>query len=145
MRWHGEHGRNVSLTARHFGHSRTSVQSWLKTYAARGPAGLEDRSHRPHHVRKPTWTVETEQRVLRLREQYPRWGKDKLVILLGREGVELSVSMVGRILKHLKDCGQLVEPLPERRRRKQAFARPYAIRKPKRRAIGCRSRVTSWK
>jgi transposase InsO family protein len=39
--------------------------------------------------------------------------------------------MVGRILKHLKDSGKLVEPLTERRRRKRSFARPYAIRKPK--------------
>jgi transposase InsO family protein len=83
------------------------------------------------NVRQPTWTVEAEDRVLRLREQYPRWGKDKLVVLLGREGIGLSTSMVGRILKRLKDTGRLIEPLPERRRRKREFARPYAIRKPK--------------
>jgi putative transposase len=131
LRWHEERGRNVSLTARHFGHSRTSIQTWLKAYERSGPAGLEDKSHRPHNTRKPTWTAEAEQRVLRLREQYPRWGKDKLVVLLRREGVVLSTSMVGRILGHLKGSGQLVEPLPERRRRKRSFARPYAIRKPK--------------
>lgn len=131
VRWHEEHGRNVSLAARHFGHSRTSIQAWLKAYQRAGPAGLEDKSHRPHNVRQPTWTAEEEQLVLRLREQYPRWGKDKLVVLLRREGVLLSTSMVGRILKHLKGSGQLVEPLPERRRRKSSFARPYAIRKPK--------------
>jgi transposase InsO family protein len=131
VRWYEEHAKNVSLTARHFGHSRTSIQSWLKAYERRGATGLEDKSHRPHNVRKPTWPVEAAQRVLQLREQYPRWGKDKLVVLLRREGVVLSTSMVGRILKHLKDSGQLVEPLPERRRRKSGFARPYAIRKPK--------------
>lgn len=131
LRWHEERGSNVSLTARHFGHSRTSIQAWFKAYERSGPAGLEDKSHRPHNRRKPTWTAEAEQRVLRLREQYPRWGKDKLVVLLRREGVTVSTSMVGRILKHLKDSGQLVEPLPQRPRRKRAFARPYAIRKPK--------------
>jgi putative transposase len=72
-----------------------------------------------------------EQRVLGLREQFPRWGKDKLVVLLQKDGVQVSTSMVGRILKHLKDSGRLVEPLPERRRRKRNFSRPYAIRKPK--------------
>ena len=131
VRWHYQHGENVSLTARHFGHSRTSVQAWLKAYARGRPAALEDRSHRPHNVRQPTWTKETEQHVLKLREQFPRWGKDKLVVLLRRAGIYLSTSMVGRILKYLKDTGQLVEPLPERRRRKSSFARPYAIRKPK--------------
>jgi transposase InsO family protein len=82
-----------------------------------------------------------------LREHYPRWGKDKLVVILRNEGwgrdkdkptvigkpdTKPSTSMVGRILKHLKDSGQLIEPLPERRRRRRdQAARPYAIRKPK--------------
>jgi transposase InsO family protein len=131
LRWHEAHGGNVSLTARHFSHSRTSIQAWLRAEARHGRPGLEDKSHRPLNVRQPTWTVEAEDRVLRLREQYPRWGKDKLVVLLGREGIGLSTSMVGRILKRLKDTGRLIEPLPERRRRKREFARPYAIRKPK--------------
>lgn len=131
VRWYLGHGENVSLTARHFGHSRTSIQAWLKAYKAHGPAGLEDKSHRPHHCRQPTWAAELERRVLGLRELYPRWGKDKLVVLLKREDVIVSTSMVGRILKHLKDCGRLIEPLPEHRRRKRDFARPYAVRKPK--------------
>jgi transposase InsO family protein len=73
-----------------------------------------------------------EQRLLKLREQYPRWGKKKLVVLLAREGTQVSVSMAGRILKHLKETGQLIEPLPERRRRSKGLPpRPYALRKPK--------------
>jgi transposase InsO family protein len=131
VRWHLDHGENVSLTARHFGHSRTSIQAWLKAYNAQGPVGLEDRSHRPHKLRQATWSYEMEQRVLELREQFPRWGKDKLVVLLRREGLHLSTSMVGRILKRLKDTGRLIEPLAQRRRRKRGFARPYAVRKPK--------------
>ena len=45
-----------------------------------------------------------------LREQYPRWGQDKLVILLRREGWQVSTSMVGRILTRLKARGVLKEP-----------------------------------
>ena len=93
VRWHLDHGENVSLTSRHTGHSRTSVQAWLKAYRAHGAAGLEDRSHRPHHCRQPTWSAELEERVLALREQFPRWGKDKLVVLLQKEGVQVSRSM----------------------------------------------------
>jgi putative transposase len=132
IRWHESHGSNVSRTADHFSHSRVSIQSWLKRYRNRGLAGLEDRSHRPQRVRQATWSAELEQRVLALREQYPRWGKDKLVVLLRREGVSVSTSMVGRILGRLKQSGRLVEPLPEkRRRRKDISPRPYAIRKPR--------------
>jgi transposase InsO family protein len=129
--WHYDRGANVSLTARHFAHSRTSIQAWLKAYEKGGLGALEDKSHRPHNLRQPTWNADIEQRVLQLREQYPRWGKDKLVVLLRREGLTVSTSMVGRILKHLKRSGRLMEPLPEHRRSKRAFARPYAIRKPR--------------
>jgi putative transposase len=131
IRWHAEHGRNVSRTAAHFGFSRPTIYAWLKRDQRNGPKGLVDRSHRPHNVRQPTWPSELERRVLMLREQHPRWGKDKLVILLRREGLTVSTSMVGRIIKHLKDTGQLVEPLPERRRSGRYTPRPYAVRKPK--------------
>jgi hypothetical protein len=43
--------------------------------------------------------------VLALRQQYPRWGKDKLVVLLRREQLTVSTSMVGRILTYLKQRG----------------------------------------
>ena len=70
--------------------------------------------------------------VLRLREEYPRWGKDKLVVLLHREGFSYSASMVGRILHKLKERGVLKEPLPNHiSARKRRLKRPYAVRKPK--------------
>ncbi|HKT11023.1 MAG TPA: hypothetical protein VJW77_04280 [Terriglobia bacterium] len=47
----------------------------------------------------------------RLREQYPRWGKDKLTVLLRREGWAVSVSMVRRILTSLRQRGVLNEPM----------------------------------
>jgi transposase InsO family protein len=70
--------------------------------------------------------------VLRLRGEYPRWGKDKLVILLRREGSTCSASTVGRILRRLKERGALNEPLPNHiSARKSQRQRPYAVRKPK--------------
>jgi putative transposase len=69
--------------------------------------------------------------VLRLREEYPRWGKDKLVILLRREGFASSASTVGRILKRLKERGVLKEPLPNHMSaRKSQRQRPYTVTKP---------------
>jgi len=76
--------------------------------------------------------VELVEAVLKLREEYPRWGKDKLVVLLENEGFTCSASTVGRILHRLKQRGVLKEPIPNyisvRRRQRQ---RPYAIRKPR--------------
>jgi len=128
--WHVEHGGKVALTAAHFGFSKPTIYTWIKRGKA-SPKGLEDRSHRPRSVRKPTWCPELEKEVLQLREQYPRWGKDKLVVLLRKAGLQVSTSMAGRILKHLKDSGQLVEPRPAPGRSKTHPRRPYAIRKPK--------------
>jgi putative transposase len=63
---------------------------------------------------------------------YPRWGKEKLVVLLRRENIQVSTSMVGRIIKHLKTRGILREALPNYISvRKRRPARPYAVRKPK--------------
>jgi putative transposase len=131
IRWHEDHGRSVTKTADHFGYSRPTIYAWLKREQHAGPRGLADRSHRPHNLRKATWPQVLERKVLALRERYPRWGKDKLVVLLARDGSQCSTSMVGRILKHLKDSGQLVEPqLASRRRPSKYPPRPYAIRKP---------------
>jgi transposase InsO family protein len=132
VRWHEAHGKSVSLTARHFGLSRSTVYDWLKRYARAGVRGLEERSRRPRRVRQPTWSNELEQAVLALREAHPRWGKDKLVVLLHHQGHALSVSMVGRILTRLRRQGRL--PLADLRdpwmgRRSQT--RPYATRKPR--------------
>ena len=48
-----------------------------------------------------------EQAVLELREQYHCWGKVKLAVLLEERWMKLSISMVGRILRHLTERGVL--------------------------------------
>ena len=93
---------------------------------------MENRSHRPKHLRQPTWSSQLALRVLHLREQYPRWGKDKLVVLLRGQGVGVSTSRVGRILKKLKERGVLKEaPRNGISARKRLWRRPYAVRRPK--------------
>ena len=72
---------------------------------------LEAASRRSHHVRKPLTPAPVEDRILKFRLQYPRWGKDKRVVLLKREGIRVSPSTVGRVMNRLKARGVLVEPL----------------------------------
>jgi transposase InsO family protein len=129
--WHRAHGANVSLTARRFGVSRPTVYRWLARFDRFRLTTLEDRSSAPRRRRRPTWTVAQLVAVRQLRERYPRWGKDKLVVLLRREGVALSTSMVGRILGRLRRSGELREPGGRRiSARKRPWRRPYAVRKP---------------
>jgi putative transposase len=114
------------------GVSRATLYRWERRLEVQGIGGLEERSRRPRRTRKPTWSMDQMQAVLSLREQYPRWGKDKLVLLLRQSGWQVSTSMVGRILTHLKDRGVLKEaPRPGISARKSPRPRLYAIRKPK--------------
>ncbi len=112
--------------------STSTFLLWRERYRRGGPAALEERSRRPTRVRPPTWSMELVNAVRALREEQPRWGKDKLAPLLRQRGWDVSVSMVGRILRHLKQSGQLREatlrdPCIVRRH----HPRPYAVRKPK--------------
>jgi transposase InsO family protein len=130
--WHRAHGANVSLTARHFGLGRTTVYRWLERFDRLRLESLENRSSAPHRRRRPTWTLEQLRAVRSIRERYPRWGKDKLRVLLRREGMTLSSSMVGRILLRLRRSGELREPRGRGiSARKRAWRRPHAVRKPK--------------
>jgi transposase InsO family protein len=126
------HGSNARLVCRHFDVSPQTFYRWLNRYDPADLKTLESRSHRPKHVRQPTYSIELANAVLRLREAYPRWGKDKLVILLQRENIHVSASMVGRILKYLKARGILREPVTNHISvRKRIRPRPYAVRKPR--------------
>jgi putative transposase len=132
IRWCEAHGGNVALTARHFGHSRSTVYTWLKRYGQQGLRGLEDRSRRPHRVRQPLWTELLVETVRELRERHPRWGKDKLVVLVRNKGFSVSVSMIGRILSRLKRTGRLLPAdLRDPWMGGHSQIRPYATRKPR--------------
>jgi len=127
----------VALTCRHFGISRQTFYRWLKRYEPLDLISLEERSHCPHRRRQPTWSFLLARKVLALRLRFPRWGKDKLAVLLRQQGERVSTSMVGRILHQLKRSGQLVEP-PRHvvaGSRRPLRPRPYAVRKPRQYAV----------
>lgn len=128
---------NAALTCRHFGISRQTFYRWNRRYDAMDLTSLESGRHRPRRCRRPTWPFLLEEKVLKLRLQFPRWGKDKLAVLLRRQGQEVSTSMVGRMLVHLKRQGRLVEAprTGVKGSRRALRVRPYAVRKPKQYAV----------
>ena len=114
------------------GISRATLYRWDHRLQQEGPKGLEERSRRPKRMRQRQWGLKEITLIQELREIYPRWGKEKLAILARREGVILSVSTTGRILKYIKERGYLKEAGHKRPSYpKKRPKRPYAIRKPK--------------
>jgi len=123
--------QDVPLACRTFGVSRATLYRWRRRFDPTDLTSLTERSRRPRRVRAPRWPLTLITAVHQVRATYPRWGKDKLVILLRAQGQATSASTVGRILTSLKKHGRLVEP----KRRpigaaKRRPTRPYAMRKP---------------
>lgn len=96
--WHKEHGKNVSLTARHFGLTRYTIRNWQKKLDKLGPRELNDKSHKPKNLRQSTTSWEIVSEVVKIRKQYPAWSKYKIQALLPAE-LKVSASTIGRILK----------------------------------------------
>lgn len=122
---------NVGLVSRTFQVSRATLYRWRTRFDPQQPGSLLPRSRRPHRVRRPQWPARLVQAVRLQRERYPRWGKEKLTVLLTRAGFRVSASTVGRILRALRQRGQLHEP-PRRpiSAHKRRPPRLYAVRKP---------------
>ncbi|MFA4837074.1 MAG: helix-turn-helix domain-containing protein [Dehalococcoidia bacterium] len=115
MGWHEGHGGRVRLTARHFGYSPDTISRWARSYREEGIAGLEPRSRRPGRVRQPQTPLAVVQRIHELREQYPRWGREKLRVIMEREGFHISAKSIDRVIARLKARGVLREPLRPRK------------------------------
>ncbi len=127
IQWYQEHGGKVRLTARHYGFSPDTISRWVRGYNKDGIAGLEPRSRRPGKARQPQTPLAMVQRIQDLREQYPRWGREKLRVLLEREGIHISAKSIDRVIARLKARGVLREAL---RPRKMARWHEKRLRRP---------------
>ncbi len=101
---------SVAQTCRHFGIARSTFYRWQRRYDPHDLRSLEACSSRPRRCRRPAWTATEVEAVRQARERYPRWGKDKLAVVLRRDGLCLSVSRIGRILAALKRRRVLASP-----------------------------------
>lgn len=93
-------GANVSELCRQFQISRKTGYKLLTRYRQKGPAGLADRSRRPHHSphATPPDVVAT---VLAVRAHHPAWGGRKIQGWLKRQGLPApSPSTITHILHH---------------------------------------------
>jgi len=130
VRWLGAHEGYVRKTARHFGYSPSTVARWAARFYAGGVQALVDRSRRPRKVRRPTTPSAIVIRIRELREQYPRWGREKLRVLLAREDIRISAKTIDRTLARLRARGELREPRVVKRAAQLRLRALSRIRRP---------------
>lgn len=87
--------------------TRNTLYRWRARYQAKGLRGLRPRSRRPRRCRRKRWAPELTRRLIQLRQAHPGWGKQKLTVLLHREGYAVSVSTVGRMVSELLRRGRI--------------------------------------
>ena len=107
-------GATVVDVAERYGVVRQTVHTWLKNYASDGMAGLVDKSSRPGACPHQTPAV-MEARIVELRRAHPRWGPQRILDQLTRDGV---IGLPGRssIYRCLVRHG-LIDPRARKRRK----------------------------
>ena len=92
--------RNVSLTCRYYGITRTCFYRWKRRYAQLGDPGLRDRSSRPRRSPRAT-SADVVGKIVYLRQHY-HFGPLKIAMYLKRyHDLSLSQSGIWRILRRL--------------------------------------------
>ena len=105
--------------AAQYGISRKTGYKWVVAYEARGLAGLQDRSRRPH--RSPHATdAEVVDAILAIRRRHPHWGPKKLLAVAQRRHPAEAWPARSTIAALLKRRGLV----PPRRRRRAPSAAP---------------------
>lgn len=91
-------GSNISGLCREFGISRRTGYRWLKRYHEAGSLqGVQEHSRRPHRVPGKI-SADLEKRVVEMRLD-KGWGAKILRELLLREGIDVKVATINRIIK----------------------------------------------
>lgn len=95
--------KNVSLTCRHFNIPRKTFYYWLHRFEKSGTAGLEDLDHTPKRKRQRMITPLQEERIVALRRNHIRWGKEKLVVEYKRKyGEIISAWQIQKVIEKYK-------------------------------------------
>lgn len=122
-------GLSSEDAAKIVGIPRSTLYRWLKKKSLKLDS-LIPQSRRPKNMRKSKNRSEISIRIQALRQEYPRWGKRKISVLLKREGISISESTVGRIITSLLKRGLIASAKLTRHKGlvRAKPQRPYAIR-----------------
>ena len=104
----------------HYAVSRETGYRLVRRYVEEGPAGLEERSRRPHTSPNQTQKVMVDA-LIELRRRHPTWGAKKLLVLLAKRHKSWALPARGTVCEILKRNGMV----PKKRRRR-AIGHPGA-------------------
>lgn len=117
--YYRSHGRNASLTCRHFGISPDTFYRWKKRFKPGLLVTLESLSTKPKTFRKSSVPNEVIQQIITLRRKNMALSKYKLEAILRRDNsLSLSPSTIGRILtqKGLIEEASIIKGIKRRKR-----------------------------
>jgi transposase InsO family protein len=121
---------NAAQTAKHFGISRKTFHKWSRRFkhSKYDVQSLADQSKAPRHKRNWEVTLTQEERIRRLRNRYPYYGKKKLKVLYEKGYSEgISTWKIERVIRRYK-----LYP-DQRKQEKTTRKRARARQKPKKR------------
>lgn len=77
----GKAKKNASLTCRHFGIAPKTFYKWLHRFDEKNLSLLEEKSRAPKRRREKEYTFDQYQRLITLRKDNLRYGKNKLLVI----------------------------------------------------------------
>lgn len=104
-----------------FGISRKTGYKWVARYEQEGPAGLQERSHAPHHC-PHRMVPEIERVLLAAKQMHPSWGARKILPYVARRRPELALPAASTVWALFQREG-----LCRRRRRRSLYSHPGAV------------------
>ena len=81
MIWFERHDENALATARHYGITGKTFWKWKKRFNEQNLLSLEERSRTPLRRRSRVITEQEETRIVLLRKEHLRWGKEKIALV----------------------------------------------------------------
>lgn len=89
---------NATQVCQHFSIPKRTFWRWHKRYDPWDLKSLENKSRRPHHSPHKTINL-IEHRILAIKTEHPRWGKEKIALFIAKERISISGKTVWKILK----------------------------------------------
>ena len=126
--WYYSHGKNISLTARHFGISRDTFYLWLKRYKRYNLKSLEfdTKTRRPRKVREMTTPLSIQKRIYDIRINDLEKSKYEIQAELADEGIIVGQSAIQKVINRNPILSNLQHKKRVRKHRNFKIARVKA-------------------